>query len=242
MTAAPGRVRPAGPDEGPARRRQEDGRRTTSGCSGAKARHGDRADLRLRRRARGHRALRAPAGLQPDVPRVRSPGRVVRGGVRAAARDRRRQGADGEPADARVRAAGRPARRTPRRRRPRSPAGTSARPQIYTEMVAAGSLPPRPGHPARDHRGARTPAGSSPSPRPRPRRRSTRSSTSRSARSVPPGSTCSSPATASSTRSPRPTSTSSRSSSSGCRRRTSSSSRTRATASWPPPVPASGAW
>ena len=28
---------------------------------------------------------------------------------------------------------------------PRSPTGTSARPQIYTEMVAAGKLPPRPG-------------------------------------------------------------------------------------------------
>ena len=43
-----------------------------------------------------------------------------------------------------VRADG-PARRTPRARPPSSPSGTSARPQIYTEMVAAGRLPTRPG-------------------------------------------------------------------------------------------------
>ena len=41
------------------------------------------ADLRLRRRARRHRAVRAPAGVQPDVRRVRPAGALVRGGVRA---------------------------------------------------------------------------------------------------------------------------------------------------------------
>ena len=105
---------------------------------------GDRPHLRLRRRPRRHRARRAPAGVQPDVPGVRAAGRVVRGGVRATAPDRRRQGAHGERADARVRARQRPAR---------GPEGQAAelakwhkrKTEIYTEMVAAGRLPTRPG-------------------------------------------------------------------------------------------------
>ena len=63
------------------------------------------ADLRLRRRARRHRARRAPPGVQPDLRRGRAAGPVVRGGVRRQAADRRRQGADGVAADRRVRRA-----------------------------------------------------------------------------------------------------------------------------------------
>ena len=54
-------------------------------------------DLRLRRRARRHRAVRPPARVQPDLRRVRAAGALVGGGVRREAQDRGRQGAHGEP-------------------------------------------------------------------------------------------------------------------------------------------------
>ena len=76
--------------------------RSTSGCSARRGVPGDRADLRLRRRPRRHRAGRPPRRVQPDVPRVRAAGRLVRGGVRGQAPDRGWQGADGQPAHART--------------------------------------------------------------------------------------------------------------------------------------------
>ena len=73
-------VRPAVAVRGAACRGQGDGRASTSGCSAARARPGERPHLRLRRRARRHRARRPSAGVQPDVPRVRHADRVDRGG------------------------------------------------------------------------------------------------------------------------------------------------------------------
>ena len=103
------------------------------------------ADLRLRRRARRHRAVRAPAGVQPDVRRVRPAGALVRGGLRAEAADRRRQGADGQPAHPGVRRGGRAADRPRRARTRRSRPGTGARPRSTRPWSPAGQLPARPG-------------------------------------------------------------------------------------------------
>ena len=74
--------------------------------------------------------------------RVRPAGPVVRGGVRPEARDRRRQGADGQRAHARVRPRGTACPRTPRARPPRSPNGTSARPRSTPRWSRPAGCPP----------------------------------------------------------------------------------------------------
>ena len=127
----------------------------TSRCSAARARPGERPDLRLRRRARRHRAGRAPAGLQPDVRGVRPPGALVRGGVRGEAAHRRRQGAHGEPAQPRVRRARRACPPTPRASASAVAEWHARKTAIYTDLVAAGALPARPGVARAHRRGAR---------------------------------------------------------------------------------------
>ena len=117
----------------------------TCAGSAARARPGERPHLRLRRRARRHRALRPPARVQPDVRGVRAAGALVRGGVRREAQDRRRQGAHGEPAHAglrRARPGCRPIRRGSARR---SPPGTGARPRSTPRWSRPGSCPGGPG-------------------------------------------------------------------------------------------------
>ena len=52
--------------------------------SAARGVPGDGADLRLRRRAGRHRAVRPPAGLQRDLRRIRAAGPLGRGRVRAS--------------------------------------------------------------------------------------------------------------------------------------------------------------
>ena len=126
LDANPDEVRPAVALPRAARGRQGDGRAAPHACSAARARPGDGADLRLRRRARGHRAPRPPARLQPDLRRVRPAGALVRGGVRREAEDRRRQGAHGQPAHPRAGARGRAAGR---RRGPARADRRLARPQ-----------------------------------------------------------------------------------------------------------------
>ena len=125
-----------------ARRRHGHGRATTSGSSGARARPGDRPDLRLRRRPGRHRALRPPAGVQPDVRGVRPAGAVDRGGVRreaarsAAARSGWRACS---PTDFVAR--GRAARPMPTASGELVAEWHRRKTEIYTEMVAAGALP-----------------------------------------------------------------------------------------------------
>ena len=105
--------------------------------------------LRLRRRARGHGAQRPPARVQPDLRGVRRAGALERGGLRREGADRRRQGADGEPADARSSSRERAARRTRRASGSCSPSGTGARPRS-TPSWSHRRLPARPGY--RAHR------------------------------------------------------------------------------------------
>ena len=108
---------------------------------------GDGADLRLRRRARRHRAVRAPAGVQRHLRRVRPAGAVERGRVRArscgsaAARS-------GWPACSTTRrSSARPGSPTTRTRGAScSPAGTRPRPPSSRSWSPTGRIPPRPGH------------------------------------------------------------------------------------------------
>ena len=127
------------------------------------------ARLRLRRRARRHRAGRASGRVQPDVRRVRAAGALERGGVRPEAEDRRRQGADAQPAHARVRGGRRTCRRTPTSSSRWSAGGTSARPRSTPRWPPRESFPVGPAYDAWSVR-RRTRAGGLPSPRPRPSR------------------------------------------------------------------------
>ena len=138
----------------PAGRRAWRWRGGTCGCSAARGAPGDRAHLRLRRRARRHRALRPPARVQRrPSSEFGLPGPVERGGVRREAADRRRQGADGHP----VRRPG--VRRGGRRPGRRAGARRAARPLAPGQdgdVHEAGRRRPdparpghRPGHPGR---------------------------------------------------------------------------------------------
>ena len=193
-------------------------------------------DLRLRRRARRHRAVRPPARVQPDLRGVRPAGALDRGRVRrrssrsAAARSAWPpcstpgvRAAAGLPADAEG------------QREACSPRGTAARPRSTRSMVADGRAPGRPGIAPVDRRGARRRLDGSRWPRPRPRRRCGRCWSTRSGAEQAARVRRSSPATSSRARSRRRTSTRSRSSGSGSTRPTRSWSRTPATACWPRP-------
>ena len=141
-------------------------------CSAARARPGEpAADLRLRRRARRHRARRPPARVQPDVRRVRPAGALV---ARRSTREKLEIGGGKERMASLLTpefvARGRAARRTPRASASCWPSGTRARPRSTRRWSPRARCPAGPGSP-RDHRARRsTPAGRWRWPRPRPRR------------------------------------------------------------------------
>ena len=104
-----------------------------------------RADLRLRRRARRHRARRPPARVQPDVRRGRPAGAAGprRSTPRSCGSAAARSG--WQPADRRVRARPTACPPTPRASGSCWPTGTGARPRSTRRWCAPGALPARPG-------------------------------------------------------------------------------------------------
>ena len=146
MTEQPGQVRPAGAVRRPARRGDRDGQGAHPDVRQRRQGVVTRPHLRLRRRARRHRARRPPAS--PSTRRSREFGLPLEWSEEEYGReaaDRRRQGADGQRADARVRPRPTGCPTTPRARPPSWPTGTGARPRSTPRWSPPGRLPTRPG-------------------------------------------------------------------------------------------------
>ena len=147
MTAQPGQVRPAGADRRRSTRPSRRWRWTTSGCSAATGRPGDGMTT-LIFDCDGVLADTERYGHLPSFNQTFEefglPWRWSEERYGREARDRRGQGADGQRAHARD---------DPRRGPARGPEPLAAevarwhkrKTALYTEMVAAGRLPPRPG-------------------------------------------------------------------------------------------------